>query len=784
MYETDPVLISFCRGDIIPPIVSSSDSGMLIVFRSSPFGVPDMEPFTSNGFELRVNVLFKNQGSILAAPIKEECRFTIRSGVSPPSGVHDGSLSSGVIENVIHRLVSAKNRSCYYEFQGNSDEVLWITFLMFKVSYDKKKIHRQNSHDCIHRITLQDNEDHSTILTPTNKSLSQTFCESHPPNICDHDYLQFNRHKKKFHFRNCWRHWNESYVSRSSKFTLIETLSLLHSGSTLNFKFRYEFVDVGQGGNAVKRERKVHFINENRNREPLIHRSPILHRDSLSKPEQEPWIHSDHSRVLHSNQHDFIKHNIGKSYEMEVFPSCHRVFNSNASSRKRKKKFFSTKNVFFFGRGSGQKDLQCSYTFQGRPGERILLRINRLNLYNHEICNTIPDPYGNINHFVCSRNSTHGTISEIRISEIPDQKGISLTQFCLCGTGEGNFLSNTSTLRLDLIVSGMTPFTDYSQFLVEGSYEFMHEPVCRLTKIISGQPAGKIEFTDRPDCERQPWVLKPSISNHYLYLRIPGYTMIEPNACSHTHNRIIIHRSSMESLVICPSKLHITEVYSTGWEFEEDFEESSSEEGFSVVIESSVVDRIQIRELSIQWLEIWKPLSLSVGDHKRDSALKIESLVKKNKKKVSLEDETMMHGLMDRGRCDEFCPEINGCISPLLWCDGQVHCPSSGSDESEEHCSHILLPSIYYYGLSSLLGIIAFVFTILLIYKFHIWWVHHRKDSDIHVVSSSSSSSSSRVRRPQYMDEHSLTNISGTIETTLFNHPFIVEGGIAEDGYS
>ncbi|CAB4054339.1 unnamed protein product [Lepeophtheirus salmonis] len=460
MYETDPECSLF--------------------FRSSPFGVPDMEPFTSNGFELRVNVLFKNQGSILAAPIKEECRFTIRSGVSPPSGVHDGSLSSGVIENVIHRLVSAKNRSCYYEFQGNSDEVLWITFLMFKVSYDKKKIHRQNSHDCIHRITLQDNEDHSTILTPTTINLY------HKPS--------FNRHKKKFHFRNCWRHWNESYVSRSSKFTLIETLSLLHSGSTLNFKFRYEFVDVGQGGNAVKRERKVHFINENRNREPLIHRSPILHRDSLSKPEQEPWIHSDHSRVLHSNQHDFIKHNIGKSYEMEVFPSCHRVFNSNASSRKRKKKFFSTKNVFFFGRGSGQKDLQCSYTFQGRPGERILLRINRLNLYNHEICNTIPDPYGNINHFVCSRNSTHGTISEIRISEIPDQKGISLTQFCLCGTGEGNFLSNTSTLRLDLIVSGMTPFTDYSQFLVEGSYEFMHEPVCRLTKIISGQPAGKIEF--------------------------------------------------------------------------------------------------------------------------------------------------------------------------------------------------------------------------------------------------------------------------------------------------
>ncbi|CAB4054338.1 unnamed protein product [Lepeophtheirus salmonis] len=156
----------------------------------------------------------------------------------------------------------------------------------------------------------------------------------------------------------------------------------------------------------------------------------------------------------------------------------------------------------------------------------------------------------------------------------------------------------------------------------------------------------------------------------------------------------------MESLVICPSKLHITEVYSTGWEFEEDFEESSSEEGFSVVIESSVVDRIQIR------------------DHKRDSALKIESLVKKNKKKVSLEDETMMHGLMDRGRCDEFCPEINGCISPLLWCDGQVHCLSSGSDESEEHYS------------------------------------------DIHVVSSSSSSSSSRVRRPQYMDEHSLSQIS------------------------
>jgi hypothetical protein len=63
--------------------------------------------------------------------------------------------------------------------------------------------------------------------------------------------------------------------------------------------------------------------------------------------------------------------------------------------------------------------------------------------------------------------------------------------------------------------------------------------------------------------------------------------------------------------------------------------------------------------LSLKWLEVTKPFEAT-----GESLKNIDCMYK--------------------------CPELNACISPDLWCDGIVHCPS-GFDEMPQHCSSINL---------------------------------------------------------------------------------------------
>ena len=59
--------------------------------------------------------------------------------------------------------------------------------------------------------------------------------------------------------------------------------------------------------------------------------------------------------------------------------------------------------------------------------------------------------------------------------------------------------------------------------------------------------------------------------------------------------------------------------------------------------------------------------------------------------------------------CEHHCPSLHGCISPDLWCDGEPNCPGSGWDESEENCSHLLIPIHYLYFVAAAA---VFLFTV------------------------------------------------------------------------
>jgi hypothetical protein len=46
------------------------------------------------------------------------------------------------------------------------------------------------------------------------------------------------------------------------------------------------------------------------------------------------------------------------------------------------------------------------------------------------------------------------------------------------------------------------------------------------------------------------------------------------------------------------------------------------------------------------------------------------------------------------------CPELEACISSVLWCDGVRHCPS-GFDEHEENCSYRLGVTLLYVAIGA-----------------------------------------------------------------------------------
>lgn len=102
-------LIVFCRGGVVPHIVSSGPD-MLVVFRTSPFSVPKVSPYSLNGFELEVDIKFVDIESESYVPKDRttgapECQFSFSSV----------ARQSGIVESIHHGLAS--NQTCTWQFQ-------------------------------------------------------------------------------------------------------------------------------------------------------------------------------------------------------------------------------------------------------------------------------------------------------------------------------------------------------------------------------------------------------------------------------------------------------------------------------------------------------------------------------------------------------------------------------------------------------------------------------------------------------------------------------------------
>jgi len=353
--------------------------------------------------------------------------------------------------------------------------------------------------------------------------------------------------------------------------------------------------------------------------------------------------------------------------------------------------------VFLFGRG-GRKDLLCSYTFRGRPGERIHLQIQKLKLADGSECITrsFSEQSG---HYYCDSGfgyDFNATFARVWISELPDGS-TPLRQHCLCQGSLAaplSFVSNTSILRLEISVRGMTALHDWRDFHLDGRFSFVHETTCQSKKVARGA-GGKIALRGNSRCRRQPWVVEASEAGRYIFLKVPG-TVAESGtndivghhgnaallggvgvrnvtARCHSRDRIVVY-SGARVTVICPSDRPVfVELFSDGWgraraATSRARSTTSHKNEATATSPSSMIVRFVAGTppsvpggYVVQWLELSptpEPNALSVSESGESGGSGASS------------------SALSAIGCAHACPELAGCIGAELWCDGTAHCPS------------------------------------------------------------------------------------------------------------
>ncbi|XP_063974900.1 uncharacterized protein LOC135161350 [Diachasmimorpha longicaudata] len=641
---TDRVLVRLCGGDAVPDIVSSRNT-MLLEFHTSPYDNP-FHPVPLSflpGFELEVQVLFVDEKSRTFVKENANCDFHITSYES----------QSGLLENPKHSL--PPNTTCRYHFQGKPNEIVWISFIKYYAASTDPASSIDSGNECNAKLLIWDGNPTRGLDTSKKhmrkSRLMGQFCKDDIPLLCDHSLLR----NSSRHTRPC--SLSESYVSASRDLTLEH---ILRQGSALypiSFVLRYEFV-----------------------------------HDSMS---------------------------------------CHMVFSASSTptsqspgqSVQSKKstitgKFTSPKSVFFYGRG-GAQNLSCVYRFEAEASQRIEITLSRAS-FGDKVCMSYVDPL--VNRWACDRRiSDEGKkgYAELVVSEYP-WNGVKLYRDCLCSNITDNGIALTSltssVVELKFTVTRMNVTQDYDDFFFEGEYQFVDsseasEQSCssnfeeRRLGGTSGEISLRSPMTNRLDhddavidvaaieevlqrantdntedvtstqCVNEPWLIEPEDPRiHFIYLRTTGFAINDDNVedCS-TLNRIIVYSAgnTRERSVICPEsgthvgkKIKTVDFFSGGW----NYSSVTNASGIGVMMQharSFVVEFLQREHgfYAVTWIAISKRGTAQGGSSGGIAAG------------------------APHEQCPYRCPEIQACISSVLWCDGVRHCPS-GFDEEEENCSY------------------------------------------------------------------------------------------------
>ncbi|KZC05459.1 CUB domain-containing protein 2 [Dufourea novaeangliae] len=348
-----------------------------------------------------------------------------------------------------------------------------------------------------------------------------------------------------------------------------------------------------------------------------------------------------------------------------------------------------------------EANVSCVYRFEAEPDHRIELTVTRAS-FGNKGCSSYVDPL--VNRWTCDRRlsdtARFGT-AELVVAEYPWQ-GVELVRDCLCSNVTEKIILRTltsNTVEVRFTVSLMNVTQDYRDFFFEGEYRFVplsaetSEQGCStkleerrlrgtsgeislrspLPRVIPGVAAVEEILTNTEDltatqCVNEPWLIEPEdVRINFLYLRTAGYSITLDNVedCT-TLNRIVVYSASntKDRSVICPEggvdTARTVDFFSGGWNYS--------------AVNASVAMAQHSRSFVVEFLQ-------------REPGFYAVTWMAISKRSPSPSTGPNVFTILPQEECPYRCPEIQACISSVLWCDGIRHCPS-GFDEEEANCSY------------------------------------------------------------------------------------------------
>lgn len=251
-------------------------------------------------------------------------------------------------------------------------------------------------------------------------------------------------------------------------------------------------------------------------------------------------------------------------------------------------------------------------------------------------------------------NSLGGSISDLRIGEVPWPDIPPLPRDCICSDISGSLTlapMAASTVEAQFTTLDMEIDQDFRDFYFEGRYEFVKDNChtnwdLRRLKGLSGDA-----YLGPSACTPliQPWLLEPESDNGYLVLMLKGFWMpplLHSVPPCPTDARITVYSTNnpKNSRDLCPSGPDVV-AYSDGWDSFNQFNPIEVSKNLVIEFRSPWRPGVESAEYKFTWMEIFPDTD-----------------------------------------CTHKCTELQACIAPQLWCDGKVNCPS-GQDEDATVCN-------------------------------------------------------------------------------------------------
>ncbi|KAK7083633.1 hypothetical protein SK128_021018, partial [Halocaridina rubra] len=216
---TAPLLAKLCGTAKIPNI-SASGPDMLLVFQSAISGLMNHPPNLVSGFEVNVNVFFKeeNPGHVKGP----HCSHVIKSF----------GLTKGEVRSPIYSM--PPNTLCSYHFQGRRHEVVWMWLTRYRRTMKKNVM--KNYVPCRNRFAVYDGV--QTDLRDDTPQLLGSFCEDRHPPIC------VRSRQKDSVSRPCST--EESFLSSNESMYVTQEFTDGTSLLPLNYEIHFEFVNMVQ----------------------------------------------------------------------------------------------------------------------------------------------------------------------------------------------------------------------------------------------------------------------------------------------------------------------------------------------------------------------------------------------------------------------------------------------------------------------------------------------------------------------------------------------------------